>query len=303
MTLLIANNSELVDYLPISEGGFDFDRIKPFLLQAQRKYIVPAISQAEFDVLDKSTAKKEVYEILAHATAHFAMHLGFVQLSTFISNAGMLQPDPKGEAKNINWADRKDLQRHYIRSGFDGIDQALTLMEADKTTFDKWAASDAFTVFDETFCSSTKDFDRFQNINGSAQTFLRLRPFMREVWQQYFAQWLTDKQIAAIKASKILLPLAQQGEASYTVMKAIQQDGFIENHSGLSAVVELLPWEKLVVPSGLEIKRKVDAKREQGDNAIERLHELLLADTTIDYKANTYDQTERIKKYGSGLAL
>ena len=157
MTLLIADNSALVNYLPISEDGFDFERIKPFLLQAQRKYIVPAISQAEFDALDQSDEKAAVYEVLGHATAHFAMHLGFVQLSTFISNAGMLQPDPQSEAKNINWADRKDLQRHYLRSGFDGIDQALTLMEADKTTFSAWADSDSFTVFDETFCNSTKD--------------------------------------------------------------------------------------------------------------------------------------------------
>lgn len=302
MNLLIPDNSALINYLPISEDDFDFDRIRPFLLQAQRKYIVPAISQEEFDALDQSEPKADVFEILASVSAHFAMHLGFVQLSTFLSNAGMLQPDPNGEAKTMNWADRKDLQHHYLRTGFDGIDQALTLMEASKTTFDKWEASDAYTVFKESFCATTKDFNNYQNINGSAQTFLRLKPHMREVWQHYFEQWLSDDLVTIIKGEPKLLQLAQQAEAAYTVMKAIQQDGFTESHNGLAAVIEVLPWEKLVVPNPDMVRQRVEIKRLQGDNAIERLHELLL-EGEFGYTTNTYDQIEHVKKHKSGLSL
>ena len=302
MILLVKNNTELINFLPISESDFDFDRIKPFIEQAQRKYLIPLVSTEEFDRLTNEGDKQELYAILSSAAVNFAMHLGFTQLNNFVTNAGVFQSDPKSEAKGLNWADRKDHQRSYLQAGFSALDQALLEMESKKTVFNKWVDSNAYTLFDETFCRSTADFNRFQSINNSPQTFLKLRPYMREVWQQYFAQWLSAETIKKIKADPKVLAVAQQAEAAFTIMKAIQQDGFIADHTGVQVVFELLPWEKLQLPSEDSIYRKTEHKRNQGDEAIKLLEQLLI-DGDFDYTKKEIEPTTHIKKYKSGLGL
>ena len=302
MNLLIKNSSELVDFLPISESDFDFDRIKPFIEQAQRKYILPLISVEEFNDLTNTGNKINLFKILSVATANLAVHLGFPKLNHFISNVGTLQANPKDEATALNWADRKDLQRSYFRAGYEALEQALVELETKKSVFTKWAKSDTFTLYDASFSRTATEFSRHQNINNSRHTYLKLKPYIREVFQQYFEKWLSPELISAIKADKKTNEMAQQCEAAFTIMKAIQQDGFIADHTGVQIVFELLPWEKLHLPSEESIFRKTEHKRKQGEEALKRLEELLICGD-FDYEQKNREPKRRIKKLNSGLSF
>ena len=312
---LVKTTNQIQKYITVT-AGFDYDRAKPWLKKAERKYITPLIGKEEYqyfidnetDILD---SKKAVRELLEEATVNLAFHLGFAQLFNHISNYGVTQTDLEN-TKQSNWSEKRDVHRSFIRDGNEALDEALKEMEFYLDDFPDWRNSKSFTYLNESFNKHTDDFQKWFNIHNSRQTFLALKPTIREVSEQYFYPWLNSETILKIKTASSneivlrALELSQKAEVALTIAKISKTGTFEITETGFFLRWETLPHEKAYKDVDLKRLNKLSAtKQVAGEEYLKKLknHIEKHASVFTNYKIEVITQTSSILKKKSGLAI
>jgi hypothetical protein len=315
---LVTTTEQIQDYIAVS-SNFDFDRVKPYIAKAERKYIVPLIGKTEYeyfidgeiDTETESEGKKIVRKLLEEATTNLAFHLGFATLFVHISNTGVTN-DQTDNAKQSDWHHKVDLHRSFIRDGNEALDEALKEMEFYLDDFQDWSDSSSFTILNESFNKHTDDFQKWFNIHNSRQTFLALKPTIREVSEQYFFPWLDSDTITQIKSSssdqvvKRALELAQKAEVALTVAKIAKTGTFQVTDTGFFLRWEALPHEKAYKDvDSKKLNMLCDSKQTAGEEYLKKLKTHIEAnpDTFSDYTVPTSTTQNSIIKKKSGLAI
>lgn len=315
MAFLINSTEEIQNHVTVL-SSFDFDRAKPYIRKAERNYIIPLISEEEYQYFidnqsDDLSSKKKVRELIEEATVNLAFHLGFSVLKVHIGNYGITDTDVD-EAKQSSWADKRDLQRTFIRDGNKALDDALKTMENYFDEFPHWRASNSFTVLNEHFNRHTDDFQLWFNIHNSRQTFLALRPTIREVHEKYFLPLLGDSTINLIKTRTTntvitrALELCQKAEAAHTIAEIAKTGTFEVTETGFLLRWETLPWEKAYKDVDLKkLDRLSKAKETAGEEYLKKLKKLIEENMTLfpDYTIQTKTSGIQIIKTKSGLAI
>ncbi|CAL2105486.1 conserved hypothetical protein [Tenacibaculum sp. 190524A02b] len=313
--MLVKNTETIQEYITVS-NGFDFDRAKPWLKKAERKYIKPLIGKQEYlyfidNDSDTSESKTLVRALLEEATVNLAFHLGFAQLFNHISSYGVSQANTEN-TKQSDWSEKRDIHRSFIRDGYAALDEVLKEMEYYLDDFPYWRASKSFTVLNENFTRHTDDFQKWFNIHNSRQTFLALKPTIREVFEQYFKPWLNEKTIYKIKKTSTrpiisrALELSQKAEVALTIAKIAETGMFEITETGLFLRWETLPHEKAYKDLDLKRLSKLsDLKQKAGEEYLKILRNHIEENLEVftNYQVSKKNPVNKLIKKKSGLAI
>lgn len=190
MDKLFKTVDELKTFIAI-ESISSFENVAPYIEQAQMKYIIPAISKAQFDYLfnkydnnNGTSIEKEGIEKLQRALAHFAYMLAIPVLQLRISDLG-IHIDVTENRKTAFEHQIVKLEKSFAASAFTSLEDALIFMEDNTASFSIWAGSSAFTEFKGSLIATATEFNTYYNIESSRRLFTAMMPVMRKVIDFY----------------------------------------------------------------------------------------------------------------------
>lgn len=270
-------------------SSFKFEDISSEIVKAERKHIKKWIGRTLYD-LWKTTApadgiRLEVYELLQEASAAMAICTYVMKNQAQITNGTILIADSE-HAQVPTLADLFNLRRAYFNTATEAIDEALLLMEEEIADFPEWFESDNYTYFNETFTRHTSEFNKWYTINNSRLTFLRLRPHLRKVEDQYFESLLGPETVLQIKQGqqaeeKKARQLCIKAQVPLAVASVAYEGVFRLTSEGLFTVSEELPYEKKTKITEQETFRLKKAKENEGIEQLKKLVTYLKANPGI----------------------
>lgn len=236
--MLFSNIDELQAVLPVNQST-SFELVQPFIEYSEDEYIVPYLSQAEYDALNTAynggqgtldTAQANLLKKVHRALANFAMlhYLPHAQLQQ--GNEGLHRVENE-MAKTPYQYQVRDLGNAYRAAAWRGIESMLQFLEANAATYTSWAASPARTNQKKHFINTAGRFSEIVYIASSRVLYLRLRSLMDNEEGRIQAIIGSDKcseikaQIAAntlTSANTDLLKLIEPPVAHLTMHAALQ---------------------------------------------------------------------------------
>ncbi|MAF36843.1 hypothetical protein CL622_07030 [archaeon] len=239
MATLIKSTEDIKSYVSIN-NSVTFENIQPYVNQAERKFIVSIIGEILYNAwaATKPTGTElKAYKLFQEASANLAwfLYLPLAQLS--VTDEAILVESAE-YTKPAEWWQIRDLRRSVVDAGFNAIDEALKIMEANVEDFDPWEATEGYTIFSELLVKRTDTFNRWFNISNSRRTFLALKPYLLEVHHQYIAPLLNTATLTTIAAAaeaihKEVLDVLQAAMVNFTVAKIATTGVFDITPSGI----------------------------------------------------------------------
>lgn len=292
MARLINNIEDLKRHIIVS-ATFDFLKVLPFAKRAERKLILDLIGQDQYDsivvhnfVEGNTEPINQVKEFLEEAISNSSLLLALPTINVIITNAGTKTTENK-ESINADWKDKRDLSRSLRTTFNEAFDYAFQIMEENISDFPEWRDSKYYTVFKDFIVSQTSQFNEHFSIQKNRQTFLALKPYMREVEDQYLKSMLGDCTLDFLKtksdAPKVLeaQEIARKAVVAFTVAKAAITGTFCFTDSSFTVSSDQLPWEK---QSELSKEDRTDLKIDRqtaGEEYLKSLKKLIVANPLI----------------------
>jgi len=204
--MIFKTTEELKKYLPLSTG-FSFSEMEAILNSCLESHIHPWLSKAEYNLLDTSynstaidTKYKNLLPYAQRALAWAGLYkYAFVGDKT-IGTQGINVNSGEERQMIAQWR-LTDLKEHCQREYDISIDQLLTFLEDNKSTYTTWSGSASYTVFKECFINTTADFDALFKISNSRKTFLSMRGIMKRIELFKIKPILGSAQFSALKTA------------------------------------------------------------------------------------------------------
>jgi hypothetical protein len=292
---LFSTTEELKEYLPAT-GTFDFAAVKPYIHQAEVKYIMPYLGVDQFNQLrvayqanSLSSAQTKLLELVRIPLANFAFAL-FVPVGQLqIAASGIQQGGSKDKKAAAQWQ-IDELQASFMNAGYDSIDPMLEYLEENKLLFPAWAGSSAYTVLKQFFINTARQFSEFVWINESRRTFLVLRAQMKKVEEFSILSILCKPLFAELKAqtlssaiseaNQVLLDLIRPAVAHLTIARAIEELSVVFSENGIqvsNSTVSTYTKGKQPAPD-LQLQRLKSQAQTDGETYLAQIRELLEGD-------------------------
>lgn len=317
MARLINDIADLKRHIVLS-ATFDFYKVLPYAKRVERNLILDLIGQEQYDTIvvhaydpDSSEPINQVKELLEEAVSYNAMFLAMPTLNVLITNSGSKSTENK-ESATADWKDKRDLNRSLVKTYNEALDYAFQIMEDNVSDFSEWANSKYYTVFKDFIVKQTTEFNDHFSIKKNRQTFLALKPYMREIEDQYLRGMLGDCTLSFIKTKSsdpIVLSaqeVARKAIVAFTVAKAAITGTFEFTESSFTVASDQLPWEKQqVLPKEDRMDLKCD-RENAGEEYLKSLKKIIVANPLI---FNCYEDktekgiTDKIIRKKSGLFL
>jgi hypothetical protein len=317
MARLINNIADLKRHIIVA-ATFDFLKVLPFAKRVERKIILDLIGQEQYDTIVVHTFDPEstepinkVKELLEEAIANYSLFLAMPTINVLITNAGAMTTENK-EASNADWKDKRDLNRSLLKTYNEALDDAFQIMEENTSDFSKWVSSKYYTVFKDLIVQQTTTFNDHFSIQKNRQTFCALKPYIREVEDQYFKAMLGAETLALLKTKStepIVLEaqeLAQKAVVAFTVAKASVTGTFSFTESSFTVASDQLPWEKQTELTKEDRNDLKATRQSAGEEYLKSLKKLIVDNAT---KFPAYQDkkekgiTDKIIRNKSGLFL
>jgi len=212
--MLITTIDEVKLYIE-STRSISMETLMPSIVQAERRYLIPNLSQAQYDALaleyqqaidfangmpddteeekaEKAQAQatpaiiiddaptKKLLALAQEVVANIAFMLVIPRLSVNVGDAG-IQRSETNSFKTAFMYQETNLQDSYARAGYDAIEDMLMLMEGDIENYVPWATSDAYTEQKRYFISNAATFSDYFQIDRARLTYMCVRYIMQRV--------------------------------------------------------------------------------------------------------------------------
>lgn len=238
---LFKNVDEIKLLLPVI-GTTKFASMLVFINQAERDYIIPNISQAQYDNLSAaynvttpslSAAQTKLLAKCQAALAQYFFYLWIPTAQLSIGDNGIRIATTDTLKTAFEWQ-IDGLQRSTLKAAGSAMDDLLAYMEVHKTDYALWAASNSYTEFKECFIPSTSLFTiLFTPLGGSRLNFIAIRSAMLKVQEFIIQSELGDAFYAQLKAGHIannastadkkIIVMVQKALAPLTMFRAITE--------------------------------------------------------------------------------
>jgi hypothetical protein len=289
---LINGIADLKNHIIVS-ATFDFEKVLPFAKRVERKIILDLIGQEQYDLIvahsfdsEITTPINQVKELLEEAVANYSLFLAMPTINILITNSGT-KTSTTTNSENADWKDKRDLNRSLLKTYNEALDDAFQIMEENVADFPEWQSSKYYTVFKDLIVQHTAQFNDHFSIQKNRQTFFALKPYMREIEDQYLKAMLGDVTLALIK-SKSVVPIineaqevARKAVVAFTVAKAAITGTFTFSDSSFTVASDQMPWEK---QSELSKEDRNDLKADRqlaGEEYLKSLKKLIVASPEI----------------------
>lgn len=288
---LINDIADLKRHIIVS-ATFDFAKVLPFAKRVERKIILDLIGQEQYIALvdfpiedEQASPISQVRELFEEAVANYSLLLAMPTINVLITNSGTKTTENK-EASNADWKDKRDLTRSLLKTYNEALDDAFQIMEENVSDFPDWQDSKYYTVFKDLIVSQTTIFNDHFSINKNRQTFFALKPYMREVEDQYLKAMLGSGTLVLLKtkSENVFIieaqGLAQKAIVAFTVAKAAITGTFTFTDSSFTVASDQMPWEK---QHELSKEDRNDLKKDRqiaGEEYLKILKKLVVANST-----------------------
>lgn len=235
---IIKQIGEIQEYFPASLT-VDIKILQPYFPDVIDKYIKPFLGKEELALLEawydgNKDPDDSVYASLLpyvqRALARFAIFLSVAQNDLKMTNAGFAVTSNQ----NMSPASTERVKAFTAsieKSSWDAIEMMLRYLEENKTDFDAWAASEAYTLATKNFVNSAVEFDKTVNIEQSRLAFHRMRntidrieylkiePVISKDLADDIKSEITADNVSA--ANAVILPLIKKAVIFYTAAEEI----------------------------------------------------------------------------------
>lgn len=234
--MLFSTVDEIKEYLPVSVS-FEFNDIKPFIKQAEDNFIIPAISQEQYDALitalsgTPTPAETELIDLVRAPLAAYAYLYYIPWGQVQISGAGIQIASTDQMKTAFQWQ-IDDLEGSARKAGYYGIDKVLEFLDGKESIYAAWSGSSAYTDFKSFYVFSTRTLnDIYPLIGNSRQNFIKLMPSMLRMEEFKIIPLISDDFNTELKAK------VKAGSASAQEKKAIK---YIQHSIAFLAVADAL---------------------------------------------------------------
>lgn len=194
------------------------DRFSPHILNAETKFMKPLLLGMFDELQEFYEAKTEkptdpddavIWDDLTDLVSkcqksiiHLAFWIGFQNLNSTISNSGFKRSE-SDKMKSLFKYQEDEMKTYFRNAGFDAMDEVLSFIEENITSFSEFKESANYTLIRQSFIPDTKTFDGIVHIASSRLTFLRLRNHMNLVEDMEIFPILGAEIYTAIKTEMI----------------------------------------------------------------------------------------------------
>jgi len=186
--MLFKDTDEISAILPIGVGN-DFNRYKPHIENAEKRFIVPLIGADLYNDLvefygseypaepnDTDKLNLELLGKTQFAIIHLAFFIGFDFLNINISDAGFQRIESE-YTKGLYKYQEDSLKSFFSEAGFNALDDILVFLENNIASFEKYMNSTNYTAFAKSFLPTVKVVQEIPfDIHNSRLILLALQP-------------------------------------------------------------------------------------------------------------------------------
>lgn len=216
MLLLYANIASFLTYTDIN-SGVRFESVKPSIIHATTKYIIPAIGEHYYTYLtelDNPTDKEStLLDMLRRALGSFTLYEYSFITEVQLSDKGMR----RGHDDSLPGAFKYQVQEYrktVIERAFMQLDEALAFLEsmAKDNEADEWVDSDFFKEYTDLFIKNGNDFKRVLNqCQFPRRFYVLLRSWIKNV------QVLSIRKLITPELYDALMEKNQEADPDFSV--------------------------------------------------------------------------------------
>ena len=289
MATLIKSVDDIKKYVSVNKN-IAWESIQPYITQADRKYIKPLIGDLIYDdyaETEPTGTELKVYKLLCEASSNLAWFIYLPLASVNVGDNGISVSSGE-HYQAADWRQLNDLRRSLLDAGFQALDEALKIMEANEDDFLPWPETEGYTIFKELFVKRTDTFNRWFNIGNSRRTFTALRSYMLEVYHQNFASLFNTETLTLInnadsesaEAVQLALEYLQAAQVSFTVSKAVDSGSFLLTESGMYQKQEDFPGYKMNPLNAMQLNSLKMDRLVAADEYLKKAFEVIEANLT-----------------------
>lgn len=237
MATLISSVDNLKANLGAIDANFNFASIKSFVEDVERDIIAETIGDdalayflAHLTGLDAVPAR--VLQLLQRAEAYLSV-LKWSQTALFRLTDKALYVAKSTDGAIISDKKLRDLRNYCEESGFNFLDKAIALMEANLDSFTDYADSGTRQTLMQGFIKTASDFNEQRRIDNSRLTFLSMHAIMLDVQDEVLPRTMGADYYAAFKERYLddeltadenkLLPFIKKAVAFLTISRACNE--------------------------------------------------------------------------------
>lgn len=311
---MIVTSTEIIrNYITVN-ASFTYENARPKLKTAERDFLKTVIGKEQIAVfsateLPQDAIVLEALELAQEAICNYAFYLSLPELSVQISDAGLFTSTTQ-DATPAKANEKNDLLRSFLNTAYKALDALLELFEENADKFTAFYQSSQYTKYASLLVNKTSVFNDYFTIDNSMMTYLKLRPeliivedqFIESVVQKSVLEALKTPQTYAVR--KEVKKLLQQACVAFCVYKVLDNGAYRFNGDSIVMKFDMLPWEQIKQVSGEHIQNSKNNKFSEGNNYLSQAKKLILDNLTdfSEYVAPTERTPKEMIKKNGGIA-
>ncbi|WP_428657627.1 DUF6712 family protein [Runella sp.] len=265
--MIISTIAQLKAALGGIQQEMNWSAFEPFIRQAEKVYIIPAIGEEFYDELAELTTpnakQTKLLEWLRIAVAEYADLLGGMRLFMHTSNAGKQVPQMPNMGPPAKWMTVTAIKQAIAKADL-ALESALQYLEKHKADFPTWSESEAYTIDHSLFLASATELTKyFPAAKDSRRLYLSLRNYIATAQEFFLAPLVGDAQFAVWinrMADDNITPTAQEAQAWKLARYALAHQAFAESIPYLNINED---WRLVSETDGIVNEGILDAARRQ----------------------------------------
>ncbi len=203
--MLFTTIAQIKEYVAINLAN-EFNAIKPYIKQAETKFIKPVIGKDMYNDIDtylqSSDQSDEKYNELIDRIRlpliYYACYLYAPIGNVQVSSTGIHIVVNENKKTAFEWQIDK-LEQSWLNTAHDFIEEVIEYLNENASTFTKWRESDEYIKAHSLFILSAKQFNEYVFINNSRRLYSALTPIIEDIERKYILPTIGTDMFNALK--------------------------------------------------------------------------------------------------------
>ncbi len=283
--MILTSTTDIKKHISVS-SSFVFEDFEPYIDQAVNQFTRNFVGDLQEELADEAPAgeNKPILDkargLLQNALVNFGMYI-YIPIGAIMFDGSGMSNAKSDQREPISWQQQNDIQRRMLTAGHTAMDLLLELMEKNKALFPDWAGSEYYTESKELIVNNTGVFNKYYHIFNSRQTYLALKPSLRQVEDQYLSSFLCSALVEHLKETdptgikKELKTTLQKAIVAFTVAKVASEGLFVINPTGMKLQFNQLPNDKVQPVDYAFLDKTAKAQLSNGQNYLKLVRTLI----------------------------
>lgn len=288
--MILSSTTDIKKHVGVS-SSFVFEDFEPYIDQAVNQFTRNFVGDLHEVLANEAPAGEnkpilhKARGLLQNALVNFGMYI-YIPIGAIMFDGSGMSNAKSDKREPISWQQQNDIQRRMLTAGHTAMDLLLELMEKNKTLFPEWAGSEYYTESIELIVSNTGIFNKYYHIFNSRQTYLALKPSLRQVEDQYLNSFLCSALIDHLKKDSVtgindqVKTTLQKAIVAFTIAKVADEGLFVIGPTGMKLQFNQLPNDKVQPVDLVFLEKTTKAQLSNGQNYLKEVKKLITDNIT-----------------------